>query len=276
MPTELPTNPHQVHANHNGASHHHAAALAAARKVQQSLFPRSMPNLTGWEFAAYGSPAQEVTGDYLDIFELSRGQVALALGDVSGKGLGAGLVMACLHAYLHSRLPAGASDLPGLLREMNTYLLEATPPDLFVSLFLGVLDVGTGMLSYVNAGHPPPLLFAEATPRVELNHVGTLLGIFDEPVWEARCVTLSPGSLLVSFSDGVTEARNPHGQAFHTRRLVETLQGGPWSARAAVDRVVVEVRDFVGTTAQSDDRTILAVHRRGPLNRAPVQVAASR
>jgi sigma-B regulation protein RsbU (phosphoserine phosphatase) len=220
-----------------------------------------MPVLVGWEFAAYGSPAQEVTGDYLDLFELSRGQVALALGDVSGKGLGAGLVMACLHAYLHSRLPAGASDLPGLMGELNAYLLKATPPDLFVSLFLGVLDIPTGVLSYVNAGHPPPLLFAETTAPQELSEAGSLLGIFDELAQAARRVTLPSGSLLLLFSDGVTEARNPHGQTFHMRRLVEALRGGPWRARAAVQRVVDEVGAFVEAACQSDDRSLLAVHR---------------
>jgi sigma-B regulation protein RsbU (phosphoserine phosphatase) len=262
MSSVLPTVPHQLHADHNGKPHHHDAVVAAARKVQESLFPRPMPDLAGWEFASYSSPAQEVTGDYLDVFELSPGQVALALGDVSGKGLGAGLVMACLHGFLHGRLPAAPSDLPRLMREMNTYLLQATPPDVFVSLFLGVLDVATGALSYVNAGHPPPLLLADSAAPVELNEAGSLLGIFDNPARESVRVTLPPGSLLVLFSDGVTEARNRHDQPFHARRLAEVLRGAPRSARAAVRSVVEAVRSFVGPARQSDDQSVLAVHRR--------------
>jgi sigma-B regulation protein RsbU (phosphoserine phosphatase) len=261
MPTVPPTMPHKVHADCHDERRFHDAAVVAAKKVQHCLLPHTLPSLAGWEFAAYSSPALDVTGDYLDVIELTCGKLALALGDVSGKGLGAGLVMACLHAYLHSRLPAAASDLPGLLSELNAYLLKATPPDMFVSLFLGVLDVSTGTLSYLNAGHPPPFLFGAATAAVELKEAGLLLGIFDEPAREALCVTLPPGSLFVLFSDGVTEARNAQDQSFHSRRLVQSLLGGPWGARPSVDRVVAALRSFVGTAEQSDDQSILIVNR---------------
>jgi sigma-B regulation protein RsbU (phosphoserine phosphatase) len=128
--------------------------LQQAREVQDCLFPQAVPVHSGWEFAAVCRPARMLAGDYYDLFEVQPGQVTVALGDVMGKGLGAALVMAELHALVRNRFRHGPVDLAGLMEELNDELLISTPPDLFVTLFLGVLNLDTAEFHYVNAGHP--------------------------------------------------------------------------------------------------------------------------
>jgi serine phosphatase RsbU (regulator of sigma subunit) len=140
----------------------HLRDLENARQVQQNLFPRGLPCVPGREFAGLCKPARRVAGDYYDLFELGSGQVVVALGDVAVKGLGSALVMAGLHAVVRCRLRQFVDDLARLVEELNGYLLTATAADVFVSLFLAVLDTGTGQLRYVNAGHPPPIALRAA------------------------------------------------------------------------------------------------------------------
>jgi sigma-B regulation protein RsbU (phosphoserine phosphatase) len=207
----------------NGWSH----SLETARRVQQHLFPRELPRPAGWDVAATCLPAQVVAGDYLDVWWLGADRLALALGDVAGKGFGPALVMAGLRALVRSRLPHGVRDLAGLTRELNDYLLGSTPDDLFVTLFLGVLDVSTGRLRYVNAGHPPPVLVA-SPPAGEVRRCtegGTILGVCPGADFDVGQAELEPGSLLALFSDGITEASDRDGKSFHEGRIVETLQG---------------------------------------------------
>jgi serine phosphatase RsbU (regulator of sigma subunit) len=199
--------------------------LEQARRVQQHLFPRDMPELPGWDLVAACRPARVVAGDYYDLFEVGPGQVALALGDVAGKGLGSALVMAGLRGALHARLPQNAADLAGVMGELNDYLLASTPDEMFVTLFLAVLDVPTGRLRYANAGHIPPLVLAGEEP-MPFAVGGPVLGVFPGVSFPAGEATLKPGSLLALFSDGVTEALNAAGRRFHQRRVVELLRSG--------------------------------------------------
>src|SRR5262249_32456380 len=152
--------PPKVHVN--GHPRETSRDLAAAWQVQQNLFPRELPSAPGWEFAALCRPARTVAGDYYDLFETAPGRIAVALGDVSGKGLGPALVMVGLRALVRCRLPRRGGNLAGLMEEINGYLLATTPEDMFVTLFLAFLDVRTGQLGFVNGGHPPPLVFDEA------------------------------------------------------------------------------------------------------------------
>src|SRR6516165_5841808 len=117
-----------------------------------------MPEAPGWQFAGLCRPARMLAGDYYDVFDLTPGHVGLALGDVAGKGVGPSLVMASLHAMIRSRLAHYCGDLPRLMHELNQYLFASLPEDMFVTLFLGVLDERTGRLRYVNAGHGHPIL----------------------------------------------------------------------------------------------------------------------
>jgi sigma-B regulation protein RsbU (phosphoserine phosphatase) len=235
--------------------------LEEARWVQQHLFPGEMPELPGWDLVAACRPARVVSGDYYDVFEVGPGRVALALGDVAGKGLGSALVMAGLRAALRSRLPRSVSDLAGVMAELNDYLLASTPDEMFVTLFLAILDVPTGRLRYANAGHIPPLVLAGGEP-MPFTVGGPVLAVFPGADFAEGEATLKPGSLLALFSDGVTEALNAAGRMFHQRRVVESLRSG-WggSAMQLLAGLLAAVEDFRGKSDQADDISVLLLRR---------------
>jgi sigma-B regulation protein RsbU (phosphoserine phosphatase) len=250
--------PHEA----NGWSH----ALEAARHVQEHLFPRELPRPAGWAVAAAWRPARAVAGDYLDLWWLGDGHLALALGDVAGKGLGPALVMAGLRALVRSRLTHRARGLAGLARELNDYLLASTPDDLFVTLFLGVLDVATGRLRYVNAGHPPPVLVAGAADGevTRCTTGGPVLVVLPGTGFEEGQVTLRPKSLLALFSDGITEATDRAGTMFHERRVVASVQGANGDSAARILAGLLEgLQHFTAGKEQADDISVILLRRPG-------------
>jgi sigma-B regulation protein RsbU (phosphoserine phosphatase) len=234
--------------------------LETARRIQQHLFPQKLPRPDGWDVAAAFRPARVVAGDYLDLFWLGNDHLAVALGDVAGKGLGPALVMAGLRALVRSRLPHQACDLAGLLEEFNDYLLDSTPDDLFVTLFLGVLEVPTGRLRYANAGHLPPLVLAGPAEweAMRLSERGTVLGMFPRAEFGEGRVRLRPGCLLSVFSDGLTEATDRDGKMFHERRVVEDLQGA-WgqSSDEMLARLLGNLEQFTQGKEQEDDISVI-------------------
>jgi sigma-B regulation protein RsbU (phosphoserine phosphatase) len=189
--------------------------------------------------------------------------LALALGDVSGKGLGPAVVMATLHAVVHTRLPQMVGDLAGFVEELNVYLLANTPEDVFVTLFLAILDVSTGRLISVNAGHPAPVVL---TPRCKqpgrLDKGGTVLGILPGAAYEEEQSLLEHGSLLTVFSDGLTEATNGNGNPFGEQRTLNVLRAaGDASADDVLTQLLLSVRRFARGTEQADDLSLLLVRR---------------
>lgn len=244
----------------------HLRDLEAASQVQQKLFTRQMSAAADWEIACHCRPAQVLAGDYYDVFRLRPDQVALALGDVAGKGLGASLVMAGLHAMVRSRLPHYAGTLNQFMKEINQYLMGSTPDGMFVTLFLGVLDERTGRLTFVNAGHPYPILLtSQADEPLRLAKNGLPLGALPEVEYEEGEADLLPGSLLTLFSDGVTDARDQHGERFQEQRLLDVLREERLSPAATVlSRIVAAVERFALLPEPSDDIALMVVRRRVP------------
>jgi serine phosphatase RsbU (regulator of sigma subunit) len=239
--------------------------LDQARLVQQQLLPRKLPCLPGWDMAVAYLPARMVSGDYCDVIDLGGGFVAFALGDVSGKGLGPALVMAGLRAMIHARLPQLRTNLAALMRELNRYLLATMPNDMFVTLFLAVLDVSTGQIHYINAGHLPPLVLAgPGAEPMRFTVSGPVLGILPEIHFEAHTVGIEPGSLLAVFSDGVTEATDAEGKMFHQSRVVESLQKG-WDSSAThqLAYLLQSVERFSRNEEQADDISVIMMRRIG-------------
>jgi sigma-B regulation protein RsbU (phosphoserine phosphatase) len=240
--------------------------LEEARRVQQRLFPRELPPLSGWDVAAAWRPARVVAGDYYDLFAVGPGRLAVALGDVAGKGLGPALVMAGLRAVVRSRLPDRAADLAGLMQELNDYLLATTPEETFVTLFLAVLEAPTGRLRYANAGHLAPLALAgpAAAEPMRLTSGGTVLGAFPDVRFEEGQADLRPGSLLALFSDGLTETMDGEGRVFHQRRLIEALRAG-WeeSAGSVLERLLRHAEAFRGHREATDDVSVILLRRLG-------------
>jgi sigma-B regulation protein RsbU (phosphoserine phosphatase) len=254
--------PHENQPVHEGLLHTHLRDLEAARQVQEHLFPRELPRVPGWDCAAVCRPARVVAGDYHDLFAAAPGRLAVALGDVAGKGLGPALVMAGLHALVRGRLPRQADDLAGLMDGLNRYLLAATPPDLFLTLFLAVLDVGTGGLRYANAGHPAPLLVPGPDEEpVRLAQGGTVLGILPGARYREGHATLAPGSVLTVFSDGLTDTAGADRGTPSERRVVEALWAGHPSAAATLTRVLESFGHLAGGPEPADDVSLLVLRR---------------
>jgi serine phosphatase RsbU (regulator of sigma subunit) len=234
-----------------------------ARQVQQNLFPEALPSEAGWDFAATCRPARAVGGDYYDIFEVSPGKVLFAQGDVAGKGLGASLVMASVHAIVRSWAGAVHEDPSKLIGELNNYLIASSSPETFVTMFLGVLDCSQGNLWYVNCGHPPALLVHSTNGKVDgLTDGGPLLGIIAGDNYEAGECKLAGGDTIVLVSDGVTEATNPEGHMFEHARLIETItRNSKLSASRAMQAVMGEVDTFAEGAEQADDISIMVLRR---------------
>jgi sigma-B regulation protein RsbU (phosphoserine phosphatase) len=240
----------------------HLRDLETARQVQRNLFPRELPCVHGWDLAAVCRPARVVAGDYHDLFTPAPGFLTIALGDVAGKGLGPALVMAHLHTLIRSRLPAQLADLAGLVADLNAHLLAVLPEEMFVTLFLAVVELDTGRMRYVNAGHPSPILICPGVPVAELAEGGTILGILPGSAVMVGEVWLPPGCMLTVFSDGVTEAEDPKGEQFQLRRVRAALhKAGDSSAAAIVERLVVAVEGFAGRTEPADDVSLVIVRR---------------
>ena len=235
--------------------------LLAAREVQMSLLPKQLPQVEGYEFAASTAPALEVAGDLYDFIALDDKRLAVCLGDVSGKGLPASLLMANIQATLRDQAHATASAVE-CVRKTNRLLYESTSSEKFVTLVYGLLECSTHRFSYCNAGHDEPILVKHDGSLRRLNVGGVVLGIMQEFPFEEDAVPLEEGDVLVVYSDGIAEAVNPAGEQFGAARvehLVRELRGHP---AAAIERAILAaVRSHIGQGTPEDDMTIVIVKR---------------
>ncbi len=234
-----------------------------AREVQSNLFPKILPHKQSWQFAATCLPAKAVGGDYYDIFEVEPGKVLIAHGDVSGKGLGASLVMASIHAVIRS-LAATSSKSPAMIaNEINRYLIEASGDETFVTLFVGLIDCNQGMLTYINCGHPPAILQRKHGKIERLAAEGTVLGVLpDYDVPESTC-SLDRGDGLLIVSDGITEALNLEDEMFEDERLLDTIrEKGQASAQEMIEAILKAVERFTAGREQADDISIIAIRHK--------------
>ena len=231
--------------------------LQIAREIQQSLFPRTWPQVVGFEVAARSRSCFEVGGDYYDFIPLEAGRLGLVIADVSGKGTPASLMMASVHAWLQAM--AGTARPPQVLERLNRFLYANTQMSRYVTLFYGELDPSRHRLTYVNAGHVPPYLVRKGDGGlVRLRAGGPVLGLLEEVSLEAADVELLPGDLLAVVTDGVTEAQSPAGEEFGDERvrreLVATAGRG---APAVLEGLVAAVDAWAGAAGCTDDLTAL-------------------
>lgn len=234
-----------------------------ARQVQQNLFPETLPVEAGWDFAASCRPARAVGGDYYDMFEVSPGKVLFAQGDVAGKGLGASLVMAGVHAVVRSSAGVLPENPAKLVSELNSYLIGSSADETFVTMFLGLLDCKKGKIWYVNCGHPPAIVIKPGNGKPEdLTHGGPLLGIIPGDNYETGECKLSRGDTLVLVSDGVTEATNPVGEMFdHGRFVATSTRYAGLPARETMRSLIEEVDKFAADAEQADDISVMVLKR---------------
>ncbi len=234
--------------------------LAIAREVQAQLFPKEKPMVQGVEIEAVCRPARVVSGDYYDFLPLGPGRLGIALADISGKGISAALIMASLQAALRSQAmfnghgPGGTAEI---VTRLNHHLFRSTAPDRFATLFYGAYDAQTHRLEYTNAGHPAPLCISGDQVRC-LSTGGTVLGLFDDRQYESQIVDIAPGSLLIAYSDGLTEAENAAGDEFEEQRVLDVaLRMGQAPAREVLKNLLEAVNQWTGPAEQSDDITVI-------------------
>ena len=236
--------------------------LELSAKVQQALLPQQAPDIPGLQLAAFSQPARIVSGDYFDFFQFKDGSFGLVVGDVVDKGMAASLLMASLQASLRiivpeSSQPAEVAERLDDLFQHNVRLSQ------FVTLFLGRFDPKRRTLSYCNAGHNPPLLYrpsADETDAVRwLLPTGAAIGLIEGNQFETETVQLAPGDVLLLYTDGVTEARNPQGEEYGRARMLETArQTASMSARELVRGLRRQLQDFTSGQPPADDVTIVA------------------
>ena len=236
--------------------------LEQAAEIQRSLLPRTSPIVPGYEIAGHNLPCRTVGGDYFDFFPYGDGRIGIVLGDVSGKGMPAALLMTALKGGVQVLLGDPPDDVPSMMSRLDKLVAANFPRNRFVSLFFGLLDPTTGKLTYCNAGHNPPLLVRANGSIERLPSCGTILGIFPDMGYEFKTCRLEPGDLLTMFSDGVTEENNPDGEEFGEERLAKLLiDKGRGGAAQLVEGIRQAVLAWAAGAAAADDVTVVVARR---------------
>jgi sigma-B regulation protein RsbU (phosphoserine phosphatase) len=263
--------------------------LAIAQEVQAQLYPKLITQLETLEVHGFCRPARTVSGDYYDFLALNSDKLMLAVGDISGKGISAALLMATIHsavrAYsiedrsvLRETAAVGAAGGSGLmlaselrwteaspaalLTLLNHQLYESTPDAKYATLFLGIYDGETRRLTYSNGGHLPPVLISEDGSSQLLSCGGTVVGLFDNLSFPEATVQLRPGDVLVAYSDGVTEPENDYGE-FGEERLIQLVRENCHLPLERITEIVtVAVDDWIGDNEQPDDVTLVLARAR--------------
>jgi PAS domain S-box-containing protein len=235
--------------------------LRIARLIQQTLLPKTLPKLSGYDIAAYYQPAREVGGDFYDTFELEDGRLGLVVGDVTDKGIPAALVMATTRTML--RVSAQRLFPPGeVLKRANEELVADIPPNMFITCLYAILDTESGRLVYANAGHDPPYQRHHGSDVEELRARGMPLGLMPGMEYEEKEITLKRGESVLFYSDGLVEAHDPHHEMFgfpRLQRLVGTHRSGESSL---IDFLLSELINFTGGDwEQEDDITLVTLER---------------
>lgn len=235
--------------------------LRVARDIQKGLLPKDIPVIRGLEVEALIRFCLDVAGDYYDIISLPDGNIVFAVGDVAGKGVGPALLMANLQASLRTTQEIGIS-LEETAEKINRIIYENTPPDLFITFFVVKIDSNTGKLSYVNAGHNPPIL-ARRNGEIEiLKYGGLLLGVEPITIFKESTSNLNDGDVLLLYTDGVSEARNSREEEFGEDRIIEILRkGSSLPLQDLLNLIEKTVEEFHGSSEYLDDFTMLAIRK---------------
>lgn len=237
--------------------------LRAAARIQRRLLPADPPAVPGYELCGYNRPCFDVGGDYFDYLLRDESTLAVAVGDVSGKGLGAALLMASIQASLHAHVST-AAPVEELVTQLNRAVHRNSAVEKFSTFFYAEIDIGSGRLRFCNAGHNPPLLVRSSGEIEMLIGGGMVLGFNPDEIYTAFDTRLDAGDLLVAYSDGVTESVNLQLKQFGEERLIEAVRpciGSP--VEQVRERIDAAVAEFVGQADPFDDYTLLLVRRNG-------------
>jgi serine phosphatase RsbU (regulator of sigma subunit) len=238
--------------------------LRVARRIQQASLPKEVPELEGWEIAPHYQPAREVGGDFYDFFELEDGRVGVVVGDATGKGVPAALVVTATYSMLRAVAQVLGSFSPReVLAQVNEALLARIPQNMFVTCFYAILEPNSGSLKYANAGHDLPYLWHGGGDAEELRARGMPLGLMPGMSYEEKEITLHRGESVLFYSDGLVEAHDPKGEMFGFPRLRALVaEQGAEEERSLGELLMKELYTFVGEGwEQEDDITLLTLRR---------------
>ncbi len=233
--------------------------LRIAREIQQSFLPSVSPNLPGFDLAGANLSSKEVSGDSFDYVSITDDQLGVMIGDVSGKGVPAALILASFRASLRAEIRNNYS-IAEILQKVNQLLCESIEPGKFVTAVYGVLDVPNRVFTYANAGHNPPLWLRPRAKARGLTDGGLILGSFPQATYSEGRIELRAGDVLVFYTDGVTEAGLPAREGYGTARLLRAVEERRGlSAREIVDDILRDVEAYAGDSAWDDDRTLVVL-----------------
>jgi sigma-B regulation protein RsbU (phosphoserine phosphatase) len=261
------------------------AELEKGKQIQKDFLPRELPRLPGWDIAACFHPARQVAGDFYDGFVLPNGCLAVVIGDVCDKGVGSALFMALIRSLIRvftgkinlSGVSISAGDRPataevdvevetalGAVTSTNEYIAnEHGDQGMFATLCLGIINPQTGLLAYVNAGHLPLVIIGKSGVRAFLSATGSSVGIDSVSRYRSAIARIEPGEVLFGYTDGVTEAMSPDEALYAKERFFALLQKPASSAPELIERVKADLFKHIRHAPQSDDITMIAVHRKG-------------
>ena len=234
--------------------------LRVAQRIQHALLPKDPPELEGWDIAHDYRPAREVGGDFYDFLNLNDGRVVLIIGDVSGKGIPAAMVMANTQSVLRAVAQRAGIPPSQALEEANDVLYTYLPPNMFATCFYAVLEPTEGWLRYANAGHNLPCCWHEGIVT-KLRARGMPLGLLPGMDYEEKQTALAPGDGMLLYSDGLIEAHDPRREMFGTLRMEEFVRAHPGGA-TLIDSLLAELEQFTGEAwEQEDDIALLTLQR---------------
>ncbi|PYQ87979.1 MAG: hypothetical protein DMG03_04405 [Acidobacteria bacterium] len=236
--------------------------LEIAHEVQERLFPQEYPPVAGLDYAGACRPALGVGGDYYDFILLSKTELGIAIGDVSGKGIPAALLMATLRAYVRGQIIHHQTDLTTVMGNLNKLVYESSAANRYATFFYAEFDAGSRVLNYVNAGHNPPMVFRQSAGRevLRLDRGGPVIGLMEDCRYRQGCVALEAGDVLVAYTDGVSEAMNARDEEWGEERLMNAVAAHRMApARALIDCLMTSADAFVAGAPQHDDMTLIVV-----------------
>ena len=235
--------------------------LTYAQEIQNNLFPKSNPQIADYDIAGRSLPAQEVGGDYYDFIPIDKNKLAICLGDISGKGMPAALLMANLQATLRGQALFTSSASECMIRS-NKLLYRSTDTQKFATLFYGILDINNHSFHFSNAGHDPPYLINSAGETIRLMKGGTVLGFMENIEYEEDTINLYPNDLIILYSDGITDAMNLEDEEFGEDRLQKAFsENCNLTAREIISKVFNEIKSFSQGMKQTDDMTMVVLKR---------------
>lgn len=235
--------------------------LSLAAQIQTDFLPKATPECRGFDISGYMTPCYQVGGDYYDYIPIGTDRLGITIADVSGKGPGASLLMASLRASLHFEVHLHY-EMEKMAAKLNDFIHKSTPINSFITFFFCELNMKSGELKFINAGHNPPIVLDKKGKINRMESCGLCLGMFQDVEYKAQTVALHPGDIALLFTDGITESRNKENKEFEEEKLVKLLKkNAKLSAPDLIKQIQKEVETFTADTEQMDDQTVVVIKK---------------